>query len=228
MGSDPDASPFNTLPPVVVALALAILGVEIALWAGGRGYLGGANAAGWRLDAVEKYGFFAVIVDRMIEIGRFPPSEVLRFVSYPFVHWGFTHALFVIVFLLALGKMVAETVSAGAVLAVFFGSAVFGALAFSALTNDNRALVGGFPAVYGLIGSFTFLLWVRLGAVGAPQYRAFSLIAVLMGIQLFFGLFFEVGLDWIAEIAGFFFGFVITPLVAPGGFQRLLERLRER
>ena len=44
MSSHPDASPINPLPPVVVALALAILAVEILLWAAGKGFIGGAAA----------------------------------------------------------------------------------------------------------------------------------------------------------------------------------------
>ncbi|MEM9708884.1 MAG: rhomboid family intramembrane serine protease [Pseudomonadota bacterium] len=228
MQSDPDASPFNSLPPAVVALAFALFAVELVLSAGARGYFGGQGAVGWRLDAIGDYAFFSQVLDYMMETGRYTLPDIARFLTYPFVHGGFTHMLFVVVFLLALGKMVGETVGSFAVLAVFFGSAVFGALAYAALTKVETPLIGGFPAVYGLIGAFTFLLWVRLGAVGAPQINAFSLIGVLLAIQLVFGLLFGGGKDWVAEVAGFCFGFAVTPLVAPGGFQRLLAKMRER
>ena len=49
---------------------------------------------------------------------------------------------------------------------IFFGSAIVGALVFALLTNVRTPLVGGYPAVYGLIGAFTFILWVRLGQRG--------------------------------------------------------------
>ncbi len=228
MGMDPDASPFNSLSPVIVVLALLILGVELVLSASTRGMIGGAEGVGWRIEAIQYFSFIPQLLDYMIEIGGFSLPDLARFVTYPFVHGSFTHALFVIVFLLALGKMVSETVSPFAAVAVFIGSAVFGALAYAALLNDPRPLIGGFPAVYGLIGAFTFLLWVRLGQAGAPQHRAFSLIGVLLGIQLVFGLLFGSSNDWVAEVAGFAFGFAITPLVAPGGFQHLLERIRDR
>lgn len=225
---DPDASPFNAISPVIVALALAIFGVEVLLSGSARGLVGGAGGVGWRIDAVENFGFFSTILDHMIEIGGFTLRDSARFLTYPLIHGSFVHAIFVIVFLLALGKMVSETVSSMAVIVVFFGAGAFGALAFAAITNDPRPLIGGFPSVYGLIGAFTFLLWVRLGAVGAPQYRAFSLIGVLLGIQLVFGLLFGAGFDWVAEVAGFAFGFAVTPLLAPGGFAHLLTRLRDR
>lgn len=228
MSSDPDASPFNSVPSAIVVLALAIFLVELTLSGASRGFLGGAGGVGWRTEALERYAFFPDLLDYMIEIAGFTLADTARFATYSFVHVSFTHAVFVLVFLLALGKMVAETVSPFAAVVVFFGSAAFGALAYAALTNDSRPLIGGFPAVYGLIGAFTFLIWVRLGAAGAPQYRAFSLIGVLLGIQLLFGLIFGGTNDWIAEVAGFAFGFAITPIAAPDGFKLLLARLRDR
>lgn len=228
MGMDPDASPFNAISPVVVALAVLIFGIELVLTMSGQGLAGGANGVGWRLDAIQSWAFYGPVLDYMIEIGGFSLRDTARFVTYPFVHGSFTHAIFVIVFVLALGKMVSETVSPRAVLIIFFGSAAFGALAYAALLNDQAPLFGGRTPSYGLIGAYTFVLWVRLGAVGGPQIQAFTLIAFLMGIHLVFSLLFGPRNDWIAEIAGFAFGFATTPLVAPGGFQQLLARLRDR
>jgi len=228
VASDPDASPFNSVPPSVVALAAVILAIELAFWCASRGLLGGASGVGWRAGAVEAYAFYGPVLDYMIEVGGVTLADSARFLTYSFVHGGFTHVLFVLVFLLALGKMVGETVGNLAVLVVFFGAAAFGALAYAAITNDTRPLLGGFPAVYGLIGAFTFLLWVRLGQMGAPQVQAFTLIGFLLGLQLFFELIFGGTNDWVAEVAGFAFGFAVTPLVAPGGVRHLMARIRER
>lgn len=228
MQTDPDASPFNAVSPVIVFLALAIFVVELAMSGSARGLLGGAEGVGWRVEAVQTYGFYGPVLDHMIETGRFSLADSARFVTYLFIHYSFTHTLFVLAFLLALGKLVSESVSPFAALAVFFASGIVGALAYAALTHDTRPLAGGFPAVYGLIGAFTFLMWARLGAIGAPQYQAFSLIAVLLGLQLLFGLLFGGTNDWVAEIAGFAVGFALTPLVAPGGFRLMLARIRDR
>lgn len=229
MSSDDHMQPlFNTLPPVVVALALAIFGVELLIAAGARGYVGGSEAVGWRLEAIREFAFFGQVVDFIVERQAWTSPELRRFVTYPFIHLGFTHMIFVIVFLLALGKLVGEVFGNLAVLAVFFTSSIFGALMYAALTGDPRPLVGGYPGVYGLIGAYTFLLWVSYGATGENQYRAFTLIGFLMAIQLVFGVLFGSTNDWVAEIAGFLAGFVISPVLAPGGFRRLLNRLRQR
>ncbi|MDJ0629638.1 MAG: rhomboid family intramembrane serine protease [Rhodobacter sp.] len=228
MSSPHQESPFNTLPPVVAALALAIFGIEAAFQLGARGIVGGPGAVGWRLGAVRDYAVIGDVFDQMWALNVWPVEHVLRLVAYPFVHASFTHALFVIVFVLALGKMVGEVISAPAVLAVFFGSAVVGALVYAWALDDPAPLIGGFPAAYGLIGAFTFLLWARLRDTGGPQARAFLLIGFLMGIQLVFGLLFGGGRDWVADLAGFCTGFLLCFVVTPGGWARVMDRLRRR
>lgn len=79
-----------------------------------------------------------------------------------------------------------------------------------------------------MIGGFTFLLWVKLAQTGGPQSRAFTLIGFLMGIQLVFGLLFGGGQDWVADLAGFVAGFGLSFLVSPGGWARVVDRLRQR
>ena len=139
-----------------------------------------------------------------------------------------TQAIFVLVFLLALGKMVGEIFSGLAVAIVFFGATILGALVYAALPFTQIGLYGGYPGDYGLIGAFTWILWTRLGQENANQLRAFSLIGALMGIQLIFAMIFGARPDWIADIVGFVAGFVLSFFVAPGGMQRTLQRLRRR
>lgn len=228
MSSNPNISPVNPIPPVVLALAAVIAGIELIFQLGARGFVGGPEAVGWRLSALEGYAFSGPVFDWMLENNRWPPGQLARFVAYPFLHASFTHALFVLVFLLALGKMVAEVFHPLAVLAVFFGSAVTGALAYALLLDDPTPLIGGFPAVYGMIGAFTFLLWVKLAAAGENQLRAFLLISLLMAVQLIFGLFFGGNNEWIADLFGFAAGFGLSFVVSPGGWQRVMAKIRER
>lgn len=223
-----DEPPLNPLPPAVWLLLLPVVAMEAVLSAGAAGIAGGAEGVGWRLDALERFSFAPEYLRRMIEAGTWPAAIVMRFVTYPFVHGSFTHALFVSVFILALGKMVGEVFRTWAVLAVFFTAAILGALAYAAIPGVRHALFGGYPGVYGLIGAFTFILWARLGAVQANRYRAFSLIGFLLFIQLVFGLIFGAGWDWVAEVTGFAAGFGLSFVVAPGGWQRIVARLRER
>ncbi|WP_300519939.1 rhomboid family intramembrane serine protease [Aliiroseovarius sp.] len=228
MSSDPNASPLNPLPPIVVALTVFLVGVELVFQAGENGLAGGPAATGWRIEALERWGFYEPLFDWMLTNGIWRWDYAVRFVTYPFVHGHYTQLIFVIVFLLALGKMVGELFSPLAVLVIFFGSSIVGALAYGLVWDTRVMLVGGFPAVYGLIGAYSFLLWVKLAGNGENRLMAFRLIAFLMGIQLVFSLFTGGSKDWVADIAGFATGFSLSFVVAPGGVKRALELVRRR
>lgn len=223
-----EVSPLNPVPPVVWLLLLPMVAMEVVLSAGASGLAGGPEAVGWRLDALQRFSFAPQIFDWMAANGTWPASQAMRIVTYAFVHGSFTHALFVCVFLLALGKMVAEVFRPWAVLTVFFAAVIVGALAYAALPLELPPLFGGYPGVYGLIGAFTFIIWARLGAAQANRARAFSLIGFLLGFQLVFGLIFGGSWDWVAEVAGFAAGFVLSFVVSPGGWGRMVARLRQR
>ena len=222
------ATVVNPLPPVVAALFLVLLGIEVSLYLGAKGVIGGADAVGWRMDAIERFAFSPAVLERMTETGQWPAGYLIRFVSYPFIHTGFMHMLFVGVFLLAMGKMVAEVFGAVSMLLIFVVSSVCGALAYGFLAPEAAPLAGAFPPVYGLIGGFTYLLWRSLGQVGARQSNAFGIIAVLMGIQLLFDLIFNIKPDWVADLAGFLAGFFLSFALPPGGWARFLEKLRQK
>ena len=225
---DRNAPPLNPLPPIVWVLALPLIAMEVVLSLADRGILGGAQGVGWRIDAVQRFAFSPEYLRRMIEVGEYPPDGLARLISYPLVHVSFSHALFAVVILLALGKMVGEIYRWWAVVAVVAGASVVGALAYTAVPGVNAALLGAYPAVYGLIGAFTFLMWVRLVAKGANQYRAFTLIGTLLAVQLLFGLLFGGGWDWVADLAGFATGFLLSFVVSPGGLENVRARLRQR
>ncbi|MBN2741744.1 MAG: rhomboid family intramembrane serine protease [Rhodobacteraceae bacterium] len=220
--------PINPLPPIVWLLALPIIATELFFALGSSGLIASGAGAGWRLDALQRFAFSPQVMRAMIDTGQYPPQQVLRLITYPFVHASVTQAIFVLVFLLALGKMVGEQFSNLAVAVVFLGSSVIGALIYGLLPFTEIGLYGGYPGDYGLIGAFTWILWTRLGQENANQMRAFSLIGALMGIQLLFAMIFGARPDWIADLVGFVSGFTLSFFVAPGGMTRALERLRKR
>ena len=228
MDRDLNAPPLNPLPWIVWVLALPLIAVEVVVQLGTSGLAGGPEAVGWRLRAMEWFAFSPDFLRRALETGEWPLETLWRQVSYVLVQGEVTSTVFVVVLLLALGKMVGEVFRWWAVALVFVGSAAMAALVYTLVMPGNRVpLVGGFPAVYGLIGAFTFLMWVRQAATGGNQWRAFTLIGVLMGVQMFFGAIYG-GVAWVAELAGFATGFLLSFVVAPGGWNRVMDRLRNR
>ena len=221
---DHDAPPFNPLPWPVTLLAVAVFGIELIFTAADAGVIGGPAATGWRLAALERYGFSVPVFQWMVDAHALRWDYAMRIVTYPFVHGTFTHALFVTVFALALGKLVGETLKGWSVLVVFFAASIVGALVYWAVWQDTPlVLFGGYPGAYGLVGAFTFVLWAGL-AGNATGLQAFSLIAFLAGIQILFALFFGGGLDWVADLAGFAAGFAVALIVSPGGWNAVRGR----
>jgi membrane associated rhomboid family serine protease len=223
-------SPFNALPPAVVALAALIGGLEAMFQLAGMGLLGGVAPDGqaWRLAAARDWGVSDAVWEWMRLNGRWPPELLARFVTYPLIHGAFTHAAFVTVFVLAIGNAIGGAFGGWRLFALFWASAAGGALLYVVALDAQGLLIGGFPGVYGLIGGFTFLLYVGAARVGANRLTAFRLIAVLLGIQLVVGLLFGANRDWLADAGGFATGFALAPVLVPGGFARLLDRLRRR
>lgn len=228
MQNDHNASPLNPLPPVVWLIVLPFIALEIVLQAGELGIAGGPSGIGWRSDALQRMALAPMMLGQMWQTGQWVPDFLRRFVTYAFVNASFTQTVMVVVFILALGKMVAEVFRAWAVIAIFLTAAIVGGVVYSLIPGVEIALYGGFPAVYGLIGAFTFILWARLGALNANRYRAFTLIGMLLSVQLVFSLLFGGNPVWIAEVTGFVTGFALSFLVAPGGPSHVLRMIRQR
>ncbi len=228
MQTDPNAPPINPLPWIVWVLALPLIAMEVVVGLGSAGVVGGAQAIGWRLDAMERFAFVPDLLRLTWETGQWRADALWRMLTYPLVHASFSHALFSIVILLALGKWVGEVFRPWALLVVVAGATIAGAVAYTLVPGAQVALIGAYPPVYGLIGAFTFVLWVRLSSTGGRQYQAFTLIGSLLALQLLFGAIFGGGWDWVADVAGFAAGFVLSFVVSPGGWGRVVAKVRQR
>ena len=217
----------NPLPPLVWALALPIIVMEAVFALATAGLIGGAQGVGWRLQTLQSLVFSPEHFSWMWQTGRFWTQDAARIFLYPFVHYNLTHAVFVVVFILTLGKFVADALRPWAILVVFLGSSA-GAAVIYALLGQTIPLGGGYPGVFGLVGAFTFLLWLDLKTKGANPARAFVVIGSLLLVRLIFGLLFGSGPDWMADLAGFAVGFALTLGLSPDLRRRMLEQIRTR
>lgn len=223
-----DENPFNKIPAAPLILVLIIAAIELVFSAGEAGFIGGPTAIGWRAGAIQDYGYAPLVLERIVERGEASLDMFMRFVTYVFVHGSFTHTLWAAVLLLAMGKFVGEAYRPVPFLILFFGSAISGALFYGLFSPINYPLVGAYPGIYGLIGAYTYMMWLTLGRMNQNQYRAFTLIGILMGLTLVYSMIFGATPHWIAELSGFLIGLFLSPLVAPGGWARFLARIRQR
>ena len=217
-------SPLNDIPPVIWALVAPMALLEI--------YLSVSEALGMNIGLRQalwlQLAFFPEALRAGLEQGYVAPHDWLRMISYPLIHGSFSHVLFVAVITLAMGKFIGEVFRWWAVLAVVLAATAAGALVSALLPFVKLGVFGGYPPVYGLIGAFTYVLWVGARVTGANPARAFSMIAFLLGAQLVFGLAFGGGTDWVADIAGFVAGFAVSVAVNPAGWAKIVAVLRGR
>lgn len=227
---DLNAAPINPLPAVVWILLLLIAAVELVIVMAAQGWIGGPQGIGWRVQALERFAFSGAVQDWMLETRRAPPRHLVRYLAYPFIQPGTLPAVFVLVMLAGLGKVVGERLGNLTLLVCALVPPVLAAILFGLILADHDLawLIGGWPMVFGLVGAFTWSEWLQAGGDAARQRRAFGLIGVLMLARLGFGLLAETGHGWIADLAAFGFGFVLAWALQPGGWARLRHRLRQR
>ena len=82
---------------------------------------------------------------------------------------------------------------------LFAVSSILGAAIYGLLSWQNTALVGAYPGVYGLIGAYTYLMWLALNRMGENQLKAFQLIGILLGLMLVYSMIFGSAPTWIAS-----------------------------
>jgi len=229
--ADLNASPLNPLPGIVWLLLLAVLGIEAVLWAGGAGYIGGPQAVGWRIEAIQRYAFSSAIQDWMLQNWRFPSYQLQRYLSFGFIHGTPMHALFSAVLIAALGKAVAEPFGLLRFLALVLAVPTVAAIAFGLIVGADELgwLFGAMPMAFALVGAFTWLRWHEAQGNRDKQRRAFAMIAILLAARLGFGLMAESGPAWIAELLAFGLGFGASSLaLGPGSWARLRDRIRHQ
>ena len=93
--------------------------------------------------------------------------------------------------------------------------------------RENRGAVIGLWIFAGFAFLALFGQWITPHDP-TQQYRAFTLIGFLLGIQLLFGLLFGGSNDWVADLFGFITGFFVSFLLVPGALGRIRDKLRQR
>ena len=220
-----DDSDLDPLSRELVALTAIIFSLELIFTAGQSGWLNVANASGWRNNAITDYGFFPPIIFGQFSAGNYLSTEPVRLVTFPLIHYSFSHALFSVVFILAIGKFIGQFCPGSRVVAIFFLSSIGGAFFFGLVLNTDFPLVGGSPGFFGLIGSFLYLLFRNFVSTGRIRRTLITMPLFLIGSQIFIRLLFGGPPLWIADLGGMLTGFALAYFLVPGGFIRVVNQV---
>ncbi|MXU64480.1 rhomboid family intramembrane serine protease [Oceanomicrobium pacificus] len=222
---------FLPVPWPVWLLVGLILVPEIILSGAGFGLWGGAEGIGWRSEALVRFAFFDAHFEHVRQTGRDMAGLVTRTLSYSFVHFAPLHAGLAAAIALALGTAVARRFAPLPFLMLLILSAAAGAMAFGLATQARVPLAGAYPMIYGLIGAYSWTLFLAAGTDRRKQVAAFRLIGVLVVLQFIYRAILGGGPDWVADLAAFGAGFLLSFGLADDGPDRLRgwrDRLRQR
>ncbi|MEM9348845.1 MAG: rhomboid family intramembrane serine protease [Pseudomonadota bacterium] len=222
---EPEQGPaaVNPIPPPILALVATIIGIELYFWLGERGVLGGQLGITFRANAFEDYAFINRLWAFMAETGAWSFDGLQRLITYAFINFGFLQAVFSCVFILAFGKFVGDVIGGARALAIFLVSSIGAAAVYGTTFPNEGVLVGSFPGAYGLLGGYTYILFLMLDHADENRLQAFRLVGVLAALQIIFG-FFGSAPYWAADIAGAAVGFVTAAAMGPGGLLRWIRR----
>ena len=200
----------NPLPLIILIITLILILTELIFQLSKASVMFGESGQILRNNVIIQYAFYGSLQDWMLNNGILRWEFAIRYFTYPFVHLSFMQTLIATVMFLALGKMVCEIYNGLLFFALVFASSVSGAFFYGLILDDQFPLTGLFPVIYGLIGAYTYILWISLRSVGAKSANAFTLVAVLLGIQILFKFLFNGTNDWIADLFGFLTGFLFA------------------
>lgn len=203
-------------PALVWAMAGVFIAVEAVLAASDIGLA----PPGLRLAAYRRFAFFDIYFDAM-RAGHAVPAQLWwSFVTHAFLHGGMLHLAMNTAVFLALGAHLTRAVGEAAMLALFFGSAIAGALLFGMLADTGPSfvpMVGASGALFGFLGAMKRWEWRYLAAHDLPKRRFWSTVLALTAVNVLLSLGFADGggVAWQAHLGGFLAGWLAAPLMTP-------------
>ena len=222
-----NASPVHPVPPIALILSAPIILIEIVLQLAEAGLVGGPEAIGWRLKLVQEFAFFDTIWEAMLQTRQVQPDWIWRFFTYPFISSGFGEALVGGVIVLGVGTYLGKRFSIPKMLLAFFGPAAVAAVAYGLAGDAPLPLMGPFPAAFGLLGVYSFLLWAKERFAGGSGLGAFRLVGFLLAMHVVRWLIFGHGKAVFAEFIAMVTGLVLSLYITWTGRQ-LLKQLFDR
>lgn len=202
--------------PVVWLFAGLFVGIELLLTLGDIGVLG--RDLRWRM--YELFAFWDVYFDAAVSGQQVSAQLYWSFVTHAFFHGGLLHLAMNTAVFLALGSHLGRAVGEQAMLALFFGTAIGGALVFGIVADTGFRfipMVGASGALFGFLGAIKRWEWRYISTHKLPKQRFWRTIGALLlvNVLLSVGLGGGPGVAWEAHLGGFLAGWALAGLMHP-------------
>lgn len=165
---------YNNLPDAIKVIISINVAVFLVQWVG--------NIIGGQSFTLFMRDWFAFFPDPLVTI-----TQPWRLVTYMFMHGGFFHLLFNMLWLWWMGRAVEERLGPRTFFAIYFGSGIGGALLDVLLAQvfGIAYVVGASGAVFGVMVAFA-MLYPRMPImlILLPPIEARYVVAGLIGLNL--------------------------------------------
>jgi membrane associated rhomboid family serine protease len=198
-------------------MAGIFVGVEMLLEASDIGLI----PRGLREIAYHYFAFYDLYFKAAASGQDVPPRFYWSFLTHAFLHGGLLHVAMNTAVFLALGTHLVRAVGQGAMLLLFAGTAVAGALTFGAIADMGLnfvPMVGASGALFGFLGVMKRWEWRFLGENGLPMRRFWGTVIALGLINVVLSAGASVGgpgVAWEAHLGGFVAGWLAGGIVRP-------------
>ncbi len=195
----PMLRPVLLLRSVVFWLVVVNGAVELVLTAADLGLVGSPH---WRLTAYRYGAFWAGLLHDWQP--NYATQPWTMFLSYAFLHSGPGHLIGNMLALLILSRLLPDNTRALAMLMLWIGAAIGGALCFGLLTSSSQPMVGASGALFGLAGAWQYTVW--------HAYRrpvCLTLIWLVL-LNLIMWLMMNGMMAWETHLGGFVTGWVLA------------------
>lgn len=198
------------VPLVIWVMLIADSLPELVLEGAGAGLWGSPR---WRDLAYSWAGFWPGLLHNWQP--NYPGQSLAMFITYGFVHQGFTHLLGNMLVLVWLGLPVVSRVGSGRFLMIYVLSMIGGGLGYALLSSGLTPMVGASGALFGLAGAWVAWEYVDRFTAGEMLWPVLRIVVLLAGLNLVSWWATGGQLAWQTHLGGFVAGWIAALLADP-------------
>ena len=146
---------------------------------------------------------------------NYPAQPWAMFMTYGFLHTGFTHLLVNMIALWSLARAVLERVGSWGFTALYLATLLGGAAGFALLAPSLRPMVGASGALFGLIGGLLAWAYVDRYSYNEGLWPIARTVLLLIVLNLMLWWVMAGQLAWETHLGGFITGWIAALLIDP-------------
>ncbi len=187
--------------PAILTIIAICTGIEVLLIAADHGLIGSPL---WRSLADQNGAFWPGLLHNWRP--NYAAQPWLMFITYAFLHAGFSHLAGNMLTLVFLGEIVERRAGPGGFVMLYALSAIGGAAVFGLMTSSPQPMVGASGALFGLAGAWQYWEWSDRRRRGSSRWPVWRMVFVFALLNALLWVMMDGQLAWQTHLGGFVTG----------------------